>query len=46
MTAGKIRLLGLCIILIGAFTLTFSTDATAFVSTLVIGIPALLTKNF
>ena len=46
MTVGKIHLLGLILILMGAITLTFSTDATAFVSTLCIGIPALLTKNF
>ena len=46
MTVGKIHFLGFILILIGAVTLTFSTDATAFVSTLVIGIPALLTKNF
>ena len=45
MTVGKVHFLGLILILIGTLTLTISKDATAFVTTLIVGIPALLTKT-
>ena len=45
MTVGKVHFLGLILILIGTLTLAISNDATAFVTTLLIGIPALSAKN-